>query len=713
MEDLFRTRVATLLIVGLLGLSMMTLTTPEVEAAEGRAALSVNIQNFAFSPSTLTIDVGDSVTWTNNDGASHTVTSTSGPASFDSGTLSPGDSFSFTFTTAGTYDYRCNIHSSMTGMITVVAPNSAPEVTSASISPEPAFTNDVLSVFASTSDADGDPVTLSYAWLVNGASIAQSGSTLDGSSWFDKGDVVQVEVTPNDGKVDGAAVMSNGVTISNSPPSIASVAISPSPLDNESAATCIPSGWSDPDDDAEAYEYEWLVNGVSTDTTQTSGPFSVDDVVSCSVTPDDGFEAGPAISSGDLTVVAADAPDADGDGVPDSFDDCPDTPVAEAPDATGCSPSQYDEDGDGVPDDDDACLGTPAGESVNVNGCSPTQLDADGDGVPDYIDDCPATPMAEAADSDGCSPSQLDADGDGVEDAADICPGTSVDSQVDSAGCPVIIVTVTLELPDATSHELEVTLAEDEGGWDATVALLDSNNISYNVSGDASGIFVDDMGGSSTTAQSGDFDYWWWGLFVWNESTSAWEESSVGISDLMLENGSRFAWAPTFDGAWTDQAFLARLAANEALQASVDTCAAADHMIMIGADGVSFEPSYLEVDAGDSVCWKWTGASMAHNVRQVAAEGETQAMAGGFGVETPASDIQYTFVFSDDGTYPYICQPHALLGMTGTIQVGPASVDEPDPTPTPTPEEETPGFSIILGTLAMLGAAMLSRRWNP
>jgi plastocyanin len=84
---------------------------------------TVTIQNFAFAPQTLTVKAGTKVTWTNNDSAPHTVTSTDGPstgaattAQFDSGQMASGDSFSFTFTKAGTYYYECTIHAAMASM---------------------------------------------------------------------------------------------------------------------------------------------------------------------------------------------------------------------------------------------------------------------------------------------------------------------------------------------------------------------------------------------------------------------------------------------------------------------------------------------------------------------------------------------------------------------------------------------------------------------
>jgi plastocyanin len=83
-------------------------------AATGSA---VSIAGFAFAPAALTISVGTTVTWTNNDSASHTVTADDG--SFKSGTLANGATFSQTFSTPGTFAYHCGIHASMTGTITV------------------------------------------------------------------------------------------------------------------------------------------------------------------------------------------------------------------------------------------------------------------------------------------------------------------------------------------------------------------------------------------------------------------------------------------------------------------------------------------------------------------------------------------------------------------------------------------------------------------
>ena len=77
---------------------------------------SVSIQGFAFNPATLTIKAGTTVTWTNEDSASHTITSA---GFFDSGTVATGQTFSKTFDQPGTYNYACSIHPSMKGKIIV------------------------------------------------------------------------------------------------------------------------------------------------------------------------------------------------------------------------------------------------------------------------------------------------------------------------------------------------------------------------------------------------------------------------------------------------------------------------------------------------------------------------------------------------------------------------------------------------------------------
>jgi plastocyanin len=81
---------------------------------------AVTIQSFTFSPASITVGVGGTVTWTNQDGVAHTATGTS----FNTGNLNRGQSGSATFNQAGTFPYHCSIHPNMTGTVSVVASGS-------------------------------------------------------------------------------------------------------------------------------------------------------------------------------------------------------------------------------------------------------------------------------------------------------------------------------------------------------------------------------------------------------------------------------------------------------------------------------------------------------------------------------------------------------------------------------------------------------------
>jgi len=84
------------------------------------SATEVTISNYAYSPQNITVKVGDSVTWTNQDSVQHDVVSDDGVSNGPgSQLLSQGESYSFTFTKAGTYNYHCSPHPYMTGTVTV------------------------------------------------------------------------------------------------------------------------------------------------------------------------------------------------------------------------------------------------------------------------------------------------------------------------------------------------------------------------------------------------------------------------------------------------------------------------------------------------------------------------------------------------------------------------------------------------------------------
>jgi amicyanin len=101
---------------GVLGVAAGFAVMATVLAAAPQNA-EVKIDNFTFAPQSLTIKAGTTVTWTNEDDIPHTVVATA--KAFKSKVLDTDDKFSFTFTTAGSYEYFCSLHPHMTGTIVV------------------------------------------------------------------------------------------------------------------------------------------------------------------------------------------------------------------------------------------------------------------------------------------------------------------------------------------------------------------------------------------------------------------------------------------------------------------------------------------------------------------------------------------------------------------------------------------------------------------
>jgi amicyanin len=114
---------AAVLLVVSLGLSRAGCTLLAAKpAASGQSTSSeqyqVKIDNFSFGPATLTVPVGATVTWINQDDVPHNVVSTDGK-DIKSPVLDTDQKFSYTFTKAGTYDYYCKIHPKMTAKVIV------------------------------------------------------------------------------------------------------------------------------------------------------------------------------------------------------------------------------------------------------------------------------------------------------------------------------------------------------------------------------------------------------------------------------------------------------------------------------------------------------------------------------------------------------------------------------------------------------------------
>jgi plastocyanin len=100
--------------------SSPTPATPPSTAGGSAVAIPTGARNLgagSYVPNPITVAVGTAVTWTNNDSIGHTSTSDTGM--FNSGTIAPGQSFSFTFQAAGTYPYHCTFHPGMVGSVVV------------------------------------------------------------------------------------------------------------------------------------------------------------------------------------------------------------------------------------------------------------------------------------------------------------------------------------------------------------------------------------------------------------------------------------------------------------------------------------------------------------------------------------------------------------------------------------------------------------------
>jgi plastocyanin len=171
------------------GVATNTRTNTPVNTATATATCpptsdNVDIVDFDYSPQNLTVNVGTTVTWTNNGSVGHTATSDS--AAWDSGIIPVGGRFVFTFNSVGTFAYHCTIHPTiMTGTITVVpgcastsTPTPRPSDTPSS-TPTPAFPRDAFVYFA---DPSGPITNTNPVTITQGVSVTINLRVVSGSS---------------------------------------------------------------------------------------------------------------------------------------------------------------------------------------------------------------------------------------------------------------------------------------------------------------------------------------------------------------------------------------------------------------------------------------------------------------------------------------------------------------------------------------------------
>jgi plastocyanin len=141
----------------MLVLPLALAATLVVAAASGAATQTVQIVKSGFTPASATISAGDTVTWKNADSVDHQVVANDG--SFASPVLKPGESFSETYTKAGTFRYHDALAASRKGTITVKAP--AASVTLGAASSTVVYGNSTTLSGAVTNQLTNEPVTLS------------------------------------------------------------------------------------------------------------------------------------------------------------------------------------------------------------------------------------------------------------------------------------------------------------------------------------------------------------------------------------------------------------------------------------------------------------------------------------------------------------------------------------------------------------------------
>ncbi len=173
--------------------------------------------------------------------------------------------------------------------------NSPPKITHVNILPEKPSKENKLNLSIQSQDPDSDPVVYYCQWLRNNEEIIGSDKETLECDDFKKGDLIQVQVTPFDGKANGKSFLSSPVKIANSPPAVQEVRIEPKvPYANDNLKVFV--NGSDADGDSITCNYQWEKKGIILSEEKKDilerGQFKKGDWIAVTVFPDDGEMSG-------------------------------------------------------------------------------------------------------------------------------------------------------------------------------------------------------------------------------------------------------------------------------------------------------------------------------------------------------------------------------------------------------------------------------------
>ena len=131
-----------------------------------------------------------------------------------------------------------------------------------------------------------------------------------------------------------------------------------------------------------------------------------------------------------------------------------------------------------------------------------------------------------------------------------------------------------------------------------------------------------------------------------------------------------------------------------------------DFVIGLTDDGMAFDNTDLSIAVGETVCWIWNDAAMAHNVAQIREEGDTTRDAAGEYSGAAATTVDYRVTFTEDETFYYICEPHATMEMNGKVVVG-TGISETSTTVVES-DDNTPGFTAGIAAIALISALVVA-----